>query len=96
MLKLRCEELKDVVDEFVLVECAKTYSGKTKRLYFEENKMMFSEYNIKHIVADFELDSNPWTNEQLQRNYPAEYLKKTIGSSDLVAFCDVDEIPDPE
>ena len=38
ILDLRLAELKDVVDYFILVEATKTFSGKNKRLYFDEIK----------------------------------------------------------
>ncbi len=38
ILRLRLQELKDVVDQFVLVESTRTFSNKPKPLFFEQNK----------------------------------------------------------
>ncbi len=54
MLKFRLTEHNDFVDTFILVEATKTFSGKPKPLYFQDNKEMFSEFlhKIVHIVVD--------------------------------------------
>lgn len=93
MLKLRLEELKDVVDVFVLSESRYTFSGKEKPLVFQQNAHEFKEYNIVHLVAEELRDSDPWANEASQRNLPMEYLNYSFGSSDIVLLCDLDEIP---
>lgn len=38
LLEIRLNILNDVVDKFVLVEATKTFSGKDKPLYYEQNK----------------------------------------------------------
>ena len=38
LLTLRFNALDDVVDKFVLVESTKTFQGKNKPLFFNENK----------------------------------------------------------
>jgi beta-1,4-mannosyl-glycoprotein beta-1,4-N-acetylglucosaminyltransferase len=56
MLSFRLKELNENVDYFVIVESKHTFSGKEKKLYFEENKELFKEYlhKIIHIiVSDF-------------------------------------------
>ncbi len=55
LLKIRLEELRDVVDRFVLVEAPVTFSGARKPLYFERYRDLFSEYADRihhHVVAD--------------------------------------------
>jgi len=55
LLKLKLEELYNIVDHFVLSESTKTHSGLDKPLYFKENKHLFSKYTdkiIHQIVAD--------------------------------------------
>jgi len=53
LLELRLKILNPVVDYFVLVEATKTHAGKSKPLYFEENKKRFKEWEKKiiHIVV---------------------------------------------
>ena len=38
LLEIRLNELKDVVDKFVIVESTETFSKKKKKLYYDENK----------------------------------------------------------
>ena len=55
LLKLKLEELYNIVDYFVLSESKKTHSGFDKPLYFKENKHLFSKYTdkiIHQIVTD--------------------------------------------
>ena len=55
LLELRLEMLDPYVDQFVLIECVETFSGKEKPLYFNENKERFSKYLHKihhHITYD--------------------------------------------
>ena len=49
LLKIRLEELKNVVDKFVLVESTRTFAGRTKPLYFQEYRHEFDEYADKMI-----------------------------------------------
>ena len=53
LLKLRLEMLKDLVDQFVIIEAETTFSGHSKPLYFKEANQYgydFSSYNISHVV----------------------------------------------
>lgn len=95
MLKLRLEELKDVVDIFVLVESKYTFSGQDKPLYFESVKDQFRNYNIQHIILSGPPSDNAWSNEATQRNAPLEYLKNNMLPDDVALLCDLDEIPNP-
>jgi hypothetical protein len=53
LLDIRLNLLNDVVDKFVVVESTVTFSGKTKKLFFDENKQMFEKFSDKiiHIVV---------------------------------------------
>jgi len=71
LLKLKLEELYDIVDYFVLSESTKTHSGLDKPLYFKENSHLFSKYTdkiIHQVVTDtpasFQalMDMNPINN----------------------------------
>lgn len=99
VLEVRLYELAPVVDQFVLVESPFTFAGKSKPLYFEENKERFKDYNIHHIVAQFPPhvgDPDPqqiWINESYQRNCLAE---GPYSPNDVVIISDVDEIPSRE
>lgn len=84
LLFYRLSILNDVVDKFILVEATKTHSGNDKPLYYENNKLMFSQFQHKivHIIEDELLSKNElkniqnvkcsgndyWMNENKQRN----------------------------
>lgn len=96
LLEIRLEELKDVVDLFVLAEGCQTTSGKKKPLFFEEVAERFKEYNIEHIVIREDLSylSSAWDRETYFRNAISEHLRQMeIDGSTLVMLSDVDEIP---
>lgn len=109
MLNYRLNVLNDVVDFFILVEARQTHIGKTKSLFFEENKQMFEKFNYKiiHIVVDLPFnDSNidisnndQWKNEKYQRNCVKngiDNIKEKLTDNDYIIISDVDEIPDPK
>lgn len=54
LLEIRLNELDNVVDKFVIVESNKTFSNKSKPLYFEQNKARYKKflYKITHIIVD--------------------------------------------
>lgn len=54
LLDIRINLLNDVVDKFVIVESTVTFSGKQKRLFFDENKDKFSQFRDKiiHVIVD--------------------------------------------
>ena len=100
LLKIRIEELKDVVHKFVLLESTKTHSGKPKPLYYKDFINEFAEYQdqiIHYVVEDMpELppDGNRWVLEAYQRDCIPRVLE-FLGAQDedVVLVSDVDEIP---
>lgn len=55
MLELRLEMLDSFVDQFVIIECVETFSGKTKPLFYQENKDRYKKWNHKivhHVTYD--------------------------------------------
>jgi len=106
ILKIRLEELYDIVDLFLIVEATTTHSGDEKPLYFTENKEMFSKYldKIKYYVTDFKENfdfSNyikapnvNWYRENYQRECIGNLLKaENLDDNDIVIITDCDEIP---
>lgn len=100
LLKVRLDELDDVVDHFVLVEATKTYSGIKKPLYYAENAHEFSKYHDKiiHVVIDQfpiaegnTLELN-WPREEYSRNVILEGLVN-CQENDIIFISDLDEIP---
>jgi beta-1,4-mannosyl-glycoprotein beta-1,4-N-acetylglucosaminyltransferase len=53
LLKFRLEELYDKVDNFILIESTKTFTGSIKPLYYSLNKDEFEKWNDKiiHVVV---------------------------------------------
>jgi beta-1,4-mannosyl-glycoprotein beta-1,4-N-acetylglucosaminyltransferase len=100
LLKIRFEEIYDVVDHFVVVEATQTFSGNPKSLYFAENVDQFEKYKDKiiHVVVnDFPLPTSDvandrWVREEFQRN---AILRGLVGcnNEDIILISDLDEIP---
>jgi len=96
LLEIRLEELKDVVDRFVLVEAGQTHSGKPKPLYFEENKAAFARFPIEHVCIENLLGhlGTSWEREYYLRNTIHErLLRMGVLPQDIVMLSDLDEIP---
>jgi beta-1,4-mannosyl-glycoprotein beta-1,4-N-acetylglucosaminyltransferase len=105
LLEIRLNELNDVVDKFVIVECTESFSKNNKPLYYNENKNKFSEFHDKiiHIIVDdapkklsTKTESeNRWAVEHFQRNCIERGLTECL-PNDVILVSDVDEIPRPE
>lgn len=97
MLRLRLNELKPYVSEFVVVEAPWTFSGLTKPLYFKERAGEFSDYPITALSIEegnWSAVTNPWVREGHCRNFARKYLLDTCSDSDIIVLSDIDEIPD--
>lgn len=93
LLKIRCEELKHLNPIHVLVESTYTHTGDPKPLYFEQNKHLFKDYNIRHIIVeDMPNNGNPWDNEKFQRDCALRGMDD-VKNKDIVIISDLDEIP---
>lgn len=98
LLKMRLEELDEVVDYFVLVESAETQRGDPKPFYFYENRHLFEKYldKIIHImVNERHPEMGLWEREHFQRECIARALIH-CDSSDMILISDLDEIPRSE
>jgi beta-1,4-mannosyl-glycoprotein beta-1,4-N-acetylglucosaminyltransferase len=100
LLEIRLNELKDVVDVFVLSEATLTFTGKPKRLYYHENQDRFADFadRIHHlVVSDYSGmntdDSRSMDRQQKQRGLDWMQQEFSPGQRDLVIMSDVDEIP---
>lgn len=100
MLKLRLEEMNDVIDYFILVESKYTFTGNPKPLFYEINKKIFEKFNDKiiHIIVDdMPNTNNAWDNEIHQRNCIQRGVSQlSLSNDDLIIISDVDEIVNPE
>jgi beta-1,4-mannosyl-glycoprotein beta-1,4-N-acetylglucosaminyltransferase len=98
ILEIRLNELYDYVDYFVLAEMRVTHQGKTKPLYFAENKQRYAKFldKIIHIVVDdIPQTDDPWVREHHQRNCIERGLAN-CNDQDIIIISDVDEIPRAE
>jgi beta-1,4-mannosyl-glycoprotein beta-1,4-N-acetylglucosaminyltransferase len=102
LLEIRLNSLSSSVDYFLLVEADKTFSNKSKPMYFEENKLRFSSFlnkiihiKITNFLQNDERLNNPWFIESYQRNIILEGLKH-CRPEDIIILSDLDEIPNPD
>lgn len=96
LLKIRCEELKELNPIHVLVEANTTHTGDPKPFYFEENKHLFTEFNIRHIkVYDLPNNGDAWQAENAQRDAIFKGLTD-CEDWDKIIITDLDEIPRKE
>ena len=97
LIKIRIEELKDVVDYFVVIEANQTFTGLTKPFYFDELEESLKEYS--HKILRFKInfpdkDMSAWDREFFQRNSITKCLLDImVDDEDLVLISDADEIP---
>jgi beta-1,4-mannosyl-glycoprotein beta-1,4-N-acetylglucosaminyltransferase len=96
LLEIRLEELKNVVDWFILVEATQTFSGKPKPCVFEANRHLFERFNVGYIkIANFPpVFPSPWQREEFTRNALLRGIQAlNPAPTDVVMLSDVDEIP---
>ncbi|WP_422720633.1 hypothetical protein [Flavobacterium sp.] len=94
MLRIRLEELGDVVDYFVVVEASQTFTGISKPFYFDNLPGWINKWKEKiiRVKIDFPTEANSsWLKEYYQRNAIAEGLT-LAKSKDLIMISDADEI----
>jgi beta-1,4-mannosyl-glycoprotein beta-1,4-N-acetylglucosaminyltransferase len=112
LLEIRLNILNDYVDEFIIVEATKTFSGKDKPLYYEQQKDRFSHFASKiryYVVSDVYSESERRLAETSPNtigaaHWQTEFLQKEsikkslthLNDDDIVYIGDVDEIWDPE
>jgi|TARA_B110001452_G_C15205569_1_gene418230 beta-1,4-mannosyl-glycoprotein beta-1,4-N-acetylglucosaminyltransferase len=109
LLEYRLSILNEYVDYFILVESSYTFTGKPKKLYYQENKDRFDKFNHKIIHINVTNPpfifpninynaNNQWRNEYHQRCQIALGINKLIpylNNEDIIITSDVDEIPNP-
>lgn len=94
LLEVRLNELKDVVDVFVLTESPRTFTGEPKPLYFQENKNRFAEFNIIATIYQDTVDIKPMERERRQKQYNLDVAFGDLYKpGDVIIQGDCDEIP---
>lgn len=98
LLETRLRLLAPVVDQFVIVEADRTFTGVPKPLGYAENRLRFEGYadKILPLVADLSADtSNPWDREDRQRQRMREFVEG-LSDDHVCLIGDVDEFPYPD
>jgi beta-1,4-mannosyl-glycoprotein beta-1,4-N-acetylglucosaminyltransferase len=94
LLEIRLNELKDVVDVFVITESTQTFTGKDKPLFFQDNKDRFREFNIVNALFDDKTPCHPMERERRQKQFNIDYAYDNIFEpGDVIMYGDCDEIP---
>jgi len=100
ILEIRLNELKDVVDYFVIIESAETFSGKPKPFHLENYKSRYPKFAKKIIYHKNEgRVQNPYDGyferEWFQRNRATIFCQRVLKLkvNDIVIVSDADEIP---
>lgn len=92
LLEIRLQELRDVVDRFVLVESAETHAGHPKPLHYREHCARFADFADRIIPVTVTLTAtNPFQREIEQRNAIVQGLDGAK-DGDLILTSDADEI----
>jgi len=96
MLEFRLKEHYDYVDQFVIVESNRSFTGKDKEYSFQEHIYRFREYIDKIIYVklnETKTHKSAWDAEEFQRNCINRGLDKlNLQGDDIVLISDVDEI----
>lgn len=99
LLEIRLNSLAPYVKKFIISESTHTFSGNPKRLFFEENKERFKDFNIVHLICDGGMNPSAGKNSGdawRRENYQRKSLETAIFEEDpeeMIVFSDMDEIP---
>lgn len=99
LLELRILELKDTVDQFIIVEGNTTHSGKPKANNLRKDlDSILDKHNIEINYDTFMIDltecTQPWERENKQRLGIDDLLEENlVRSNDTIMVSDIDEIP---
>lgn len=94
ILRIRLEELGDLVDFFVIVEASETFTGSSKQFYFDDIPSWIDKWKEKiiRVKVNFPQDVNTsWLKEYYQRNAIISGLS-LAEPEDIIIISDADEI----
>jgi hypothetical protein len=98
LLRVRFEELGDIVDHFVIVEASETFTGKEKPFHLDQLPDWAKKWEDKIIKIrihfnspDLSMVKSPWEREHYQRNAIRFGLEKA-DPDDIIIISDADEI----
>ncbi len=101
VLDIRLHELDPYVDKFIIAEHEVTFTGRPKKLWYEENKSQFKKFakKIIHIIGEPIGDSpdmsgreNTFRRKTFHKNAISRGLLD-CAHDDIILFSDADEIP---
>lgn len=97
LVRIRFEELKNIVDYHVVVEADQTFTGRKKDFYFNNLPSWVEEYEDKILRVKISFPKKKmtsWKREFFQRNSISDYLLNLdLEDDDIVIISDADEIP---
>jgi beta-1,4-mannosyl-glycoprotein beta-1,4-N-acetylglucosaminyltransferase len=93
ILELRINELKDVVDKFILLESPKSHTRIDKPLLFDINNFPGFEDKIEYQSIDYCTYENPFYNDEMGRIVLYNIVREKLTKKDIVLHGDLDEIP---
>jgi hypothetical protein len=98
ILELRLATMYDHVDQFVILECDRTHTGRYKGFNLEKQKDRYAKWwdKVNYIkLEDGCKSTDAWENEHWQRNQmPLGW--QGLGPDDVIMVSDCDEIVRPE
>ncbi|WP_102223332.1 glycosyltransferase family 17 protein [Acidimangrovimonas sediminis] len=98
LLEMRLVELDGLVDRYVIVEAARTFSGQPKPLFLKENMDRFARFadRIQRVEIDrFPEELTDWQREYYQFDQTLAAITDA-NPDDLILATDADEIPSAE
>jgi beta-1,4-mannosyl-glycoprotein beta-1,4-N-acetylglucosaminyltransferase len=96
-LELKLNILNDSVDYFVINEATTTFSGKSKPLYFYENRDRYKRFSHKIIHNVFDENKpewDQWNRDRIHKNAAFQPLTN-LDNCDIVIYSDADEVWNP-
>jgi hypothetical protein len=92
IFKIKLHTLRDIVDEWIVVEADRTYTGIAKGWNFPDVDAPVRHYRVSLP----ELANSPWVRENIQRSVLNDTIVKSAKPGDVVLCVDTDEIPAPD
>lgn len=96
LLEARFHAGDGIVDQWIIIESPRTFTGASKPLHFSENRQRFAEFSDRITWSMFPAYmtrqiSDPWKRESLQRDWLAFHLYR-LSDDSLVVLSDGDEL----
>lgn len=94
LMELRLNELKDIVHKFIIVEYPVGFNFLPRRMYFDENKERFKDFNdqIIHVIDKTKYQTNSSLGMLWFRRFSPVLMEvlKNCNDDDFIISCDSD------